>query len=688
MANSFEEKEIAKNTGKPYGPRDGSALQRSFDKMNNITYTLTQKCGLQKLFETAYLIAWKGRPYTDFKDLIELQNLHGVDFLPNNTYVNETACRDFVNFSSDAIFKMDLQDKLKSTNFVSILCDGSTDSAIVEKECIYVLYVDPESFQPTLSFLSLKSLTSQDAEGLFQAIKNALEEKGLSELWEKLVFLCSDGASVNSGLKAGLINKIKEELPWVAFIWCLSHRLELAVKDALSNWISQINKCLTNLFYLYKNSSKKLREVREMYSIICDMFEFENKQVKPHKATGSRWVDHHIKAMSNFVDKFGLYLAHFENIISDTTKRTDKATLEGKRREMCQADILLFSALFMDILEPIRNLSLITQMKDVNLLKSVNCINSIKQTFEKLHNQFDKNSASVFTLPSVKRVLSKVEHRDDDNYYYQEIKLTNFENAKHKLETEICDIVHNVMDCLESRFGLLSNNQCEPNLVHKSAREGDTLSNSICVILDTKKWINPENIEATVESIYENQLKAIEKVYTHFKQSPPLQNMECESLKAEFINLVKNTTRFYNTEIIPQNEMWRKIKNGEFAANYKNILLLVELCLCTPYSNATIERFFSYMKVVKNDWRNRLNDQNLESLMRIKVCGPTLMNYHDSYVKCAFQMWCNTTNRRVNQSKRKHYKPREKKVKYQRMNNEFLEEFLSDSSDGTDNENE
>ena len=421
IAKTFEEQEVAKISGTSYGPRDGSALKKSLDKINNITYTAIQKCALKKLFETAYLIAWKGRPYTDFKDLIELDALHGVTCLPNNTYANETACRDFINFSSDAIFKTDLQDKLRHANFISILCDGSTDSAIIEKECIYVLHVDPDTFSPTLSLLSLKSPTSQDAEGILQAIKSALEEKGLDELWEKLVFLCTDGASVNSGLKSGLIKQIKDEIPWVGFMWCLSHRLEVALKDALSNWMNQINECLTNLFYLYKNSSKKLREVREMYAIVCDMFEFESKQVKPHKASGTRWVDHHMKAMSNVVDKFGLYLAHFEYIIADTTKRTDKATLEGKRREMCQADVLFFSALFMDILEPVRVLSLTTQKKDVNLIKSVNCIDNMKKTYEKLFNQFEKNSADVLNLPTVKRVLQKVECIEDETYRYQKI---------------------------------------------------------------------------------------------------------------------------------------------------------------------------------------------------------------------------------------------------------------------------
>ena len=230
IAKTFEEQEVAKISGTSYGPQDGSALKKLLDKMNNITYTAVQKCALKKLFETAYLIAWKGRPYTDFKDLIELEALHGVAFLPNNT-----ACCNFINFSSDAIFKTDLQDKLKRANFISILCDGSTDSAIIEKECIYVLHVDPDTFSSTLSLLSLKSPTSQDAEGILQAINSALEEKGLDELWEKLVFLCSDGASVNSCLKSGLIKQIKDKIPWVAFMWCLSHRLELALKDALSN---------------------------------------------------------------------------------------------------------------------------------------------------------------------------------------------------------------------------------------------------------------------------------------------------------------------------------------------------------------------------------------------------------------------------------------------------------------------
>ena len=59
-----------------------------------------------------------------------------------------------------------------------------------------------------------------------------------------------------------------------------------------------------------------------------------------------------LRSMSGLIDKFGPYLQHFETIISDTTKKTGKATLQGKRKQLTDASILLRSALFIDLLEP------------------------------------------------------------------------------------------------------------------------------------------------------------------------------------------------------------------------------------------------------------------------------------------------------------------------------------------------
>ena len=45
----------------------------------------------------------KGRPYTD---RIKLEKMHGVQFFRASVHENETAARDFIHFSSQAIFQI------------------------------------------------------------------------------------------------------------------------------------------------------------------------------------------------------------------------------------------------------------------------------------------------------------------------------------------------------------------------------------------------------------------------------------------------------------------------------------------------------------------------------------------------------------------------------------------------------
>ena len=64
-----------------------------------------------------------------------------------------------------------------------------------------------------LLFFSLRDPPSQDAEGIFSAIKKAFANEKLEHLLRNIVFLVSDGASVNSGIKKGLISLIRKETP-------------------------------------------------------------------------------------------------------------------------------------------------------------------------------------------------------------------------------------------------------------------------------------------------------------------------------------------------------------------------------------------------------------------------------------------------------------------------------------------
>ena len=61
-----------------------SAIEAGFKRIGKI-----EKTALNKLFDTAHHIAVKGRPFTDFKDPIQLGKIHGVRF-QSGLYENES----------------------------------------------------------------------------------------------------------------------------------------------------------------------------------------------------------------------------------------------------------------------------------------------------------------------------------------------------------------------------------------------------------------------------------------------------------------------------------------------------------------------------------------------------------------------------------------------------------------------
>ena len=116
---------------------------------------------------------------------------------------------------------------------------------------------------------------------------DSFKEKSLELAVKKIVILSSDGASVNCGKNCGVIKLLEEEYPSISFIWCFSHRLELAPTDALKEYMEPVDKMLTHLYYLYTKLSKKHRELRNLY-ILKNEIKMYTSGVRPMKATGTR----------------------------------------------------------------------------------------------------------------------------------------------------------------------------------------------------------------------------------------------------------------------------------------------------------------------------------------------------------------------------------------------------------------
>ena len=98
------------------------------------------------------------------------------------------------------------------------------------------------------------------------------------------------------------------------------------------------------------------------------------------------------------LDKYGQYMQHFKNT-SIQSIQTDKAKLDGKRRQLEMAEVLIFGTMFFDLLEPTKILSLTTQKEDVDLIKVVESVESTQKRYKRLLDRVTKDPRAVFNFP-------------------------------------------------------------------------------------------------------------------------------------------------------------------------------------------------------------------------------------------------------------------------------------------------
>ena len=177
------------------------------------------------------MMAKRALPFNNFNSLSSMEKSHGVSL--GSAYQNVAGCRDMTQHISECI-EGELKEALAETKYFSILMDGSTDCAVVESELMYVIYVDKYG-NLTQRYMKLNKVHDATAAGLTELLKDTMAEiiPGLGTT-QYIVKFGADGASVNMGVRKGIAVRLQDEYPWRLPIHCFNHRLELAVKDALS----------------------------------------------------------------------------------------------------------------------------------------------------------------------------------------------------------------------------------------------------------------------------------------------------------------------------------------------------------------------------------------------------------------------------------------------------------------------
>ena len=291
-----------------------------------------------------------------------------------NTYRNDKAAQQFTHFIA-AVEEEKLRKGLKSTNFLSVLSDGSTDSSFKEQEIVYSRFCQGGVI--TEKFIGIVDVEKADAVGIKWALDTAMNNIGLDDWKKKLVAVATDGASVNIGCKSGLITRLHDEdnMQHIIGVHCYAHKLELAVKDATKNvpCHEKVQLLLKNLWLYYRTALNRAGLLNSFKSL-------NQQSLVPTRAGGTRWAAHTLKAVSHIIQGFGGIVTHLEQVASGDLGATSDAENKAKGflKVLKCSSYLQYMHFLHDILTHIAGISQFMQKRGITLAEAHDVLTATK----------------------------------------------------------------------------------------------------------------------------------------------------------------------------------------------------------------------------------------------------------------------------------------------------------------------
>ena len=594
---------------------------------------------LRKKFDIAHFVATEKLAFSKYPSICELEAHHGVNI--GSSYTNEVAGKTFCHYIAKSR-REDLLKCLSQAKYFSLLMDGSTDAGNIDDEIFLILWCDAdgsnEKVTTRMNFFAVDRPQEVTGQGLFDCMRSALGRLGITginpDACKHLVGIGTDGASANIAA-AGMKGLVEKELPWVFWMWCLAHRVELAIKDALSHTSFElIDEMLLRLYYIYEKSPKKCRQLVEIIDDLKNCLTFDDKGIKPVRASGSRWVTHKINAMKRVLSKYGAYTNHLTALSEDSSvKSNDQVKLRGYCHKWVNAKYLLGCAFYVDLLSPCAVFSKVLQSDDLDVLAA---FMSLLRTVKEINKL---SSLPLEKWPTYASTLKKILLEDGERVYQCQ-SLQNFDQAKNHYTAQYQHLCVSVTDCLKSRL----------------AWSDMQLIRDVIFVLATQGWEKVLDVgDDSGEENSDPPMEAIVRLGVRFKHPLESNGVVIEQLKDEFHDMITYANQFISLATMDYQSVWWRLYHAPNASSWSNILQLVRLLFTLPVSNGKLERVFSTLKLIKVDKRSSLGNELLDDLLVLNSDRVPLNSFNADH---SISLWWSDKVRRPNQRPRKDYAAR------------------------------
>ncbi|KAK1168703.1 hypothetical protein AOXY_G9529 [Acipenser oxyrinchus oxyrinchus] len=554
-----------------------AALEKLSGNVPNLPSALAQSIEeehLTRLFDIAYTVAKLELPLAKFSQIAKLEVRHGVDL--GQMSLTEQKCKEFLEYIGRST-KVELIRAIQESPYFSVLVDGSAETGATEKGMIYVLYVDHTGL-PCVRFFGFREVEHVHADCLKRTVLNAFLEEGI-DIERKLVGYLADSVTV----KAGVATLLQNEMPYLIHMNCISHRLELTIKEMFQGTsFDDVTEMFLLLARLYRTCPGRMPELKSLSQIM------QEGDIKSHQAEGTRWVQHKQGATKALLQAYPAVVCNLANMLTQTVLPKEKSIFQEYLQTLRSLKFILHLLFMSEMLEPLAKLSRSLQNSNVDLLDTAALLQKFYVTLGRMNNGILRGALS--------EVLKHTE-KDPQSVFFGGTRLQADLEEARAFKEKLPSYVAAVSDCILQRFGSL--HHMEPIQCLK--------------ILEVDLW--PEAQE-DLEDYGTSELQ----IFTgHFEKLLSLNHVDRTKLPEEWLQFKQ--FRKENLSQVSSQQLWQNLLTSQ-QSRFPNLYHAIYILHCFPVSSVVLEWGFSAVTRLKSNGRGKMSINILEYLTRISVEGP------------------------------------------------------------------
>ncbi|XP_023931989.1 zinc finger protein 862-like [Lingula anatina] len=493
-----------------------------------------------------------------------------------------------------ATVEEDLLQKMKSSPFLTILADESTDVTVTKKLVICVRLLD-DNFFPSTHFVADINVTDGKGATVAVAIKDYLKSKEIP--LSKIYGFGSDGAASMTSMGNGVAGRLLAENPAMVHIHCIAHRLALCTSQAANaiDYMKDYQSTITSIFYYFKASSVRVNRITAIQELLDEPI------LKCNEVHEVRWLPYY-KAIETIYRTYGSLVSYMSEMGASDAKA------KGFAKKLSQFSFVFVTHMLLSILSIVTELCLLFQKKDLDpALVDVNVKHALRELQK--HRDHDTSSEGLTGKPGsyIEEFLLKV--GTGQRKFFRDHLLTCCANYEKQCKAIQCQFIDNLINNINARFP-----QDHLDMVtafgYLSIRPLSFLSES-----ERENWG-----EVPIQKLASHYGNIVEH---HGSKSVPIiiekQGMsEWSKLKELVFRMGYARDATYN--------LWSIIKTHH-SEDFPNLLKLAAISLILPIHTSDCERTFSSQYYIKNHRRNRLSETRLQQCLLIMIEGKAIGDF-------------------------------------------------------------